>query len=187
MFRKITALAAAALMMAALSGCALQTLKNSDYGEFEGYFSELSYEVTNDAGDVTEQMYILHTDEEHRDSVGKKDVYFDDNGEMYKYNVTIGSDRVEEIVSFTKGEDSGFYSELHFDENEVMIKAVWDNSYISDDGESERDYGEREYFPDGKTVKREYTERYIGGKLIERITREYSESGDLTLEKTEKE
>lgn len=182
MTKKIAAIIAAAAIL--FCSCALPAGgKSVDYGSFNGYYGKLEYEVDNGAGAVTERMYTLFSDEALTSSVGQKDVFFDaETGEMIKYNVTIGFDKVELWVNYTCGNGASYYSEIHFDENEVMTKGNWDNNYTDAEGIKTREVGEQNYYPDGKTIKDYHSEVYHEGELFETTDRQYSEDGKMTSE-----
>ena len=156
-----------------------------DYGSFEGYYSTLAYEVHNEAGETTEQMFVLFTDESMQTSVGTKDVFFDtDSGNMTKYTVTIGIEDIEQLVTYTSGDGSSYYSEMHFSDGK-LARTTWDNSYSGENGSKIRSTGSEEYYTDGVTMKSHREELYRDGTLEQTTTREYSEDGTVTSETIE--
>lgn len=187
MSRKILAVLAALVIACSFAGCATETQgENIDYGYFEGYYSQIAYEVRTDAGVLTEQMYFLCTDPEFADPVGKKNVYFDENGELNKYVVMIGPFKTELLITYAKGDnDSSVYSEIYYDENECMTNGKWDNYYKDPDGVVVRELGEQEFYSDGVTTKSFRLERYLDGELSETTVREYDEEGNMTSETIE--
>lgn len=188
MIKKIMTLLIA-LVLVFLTGCKDKPAVSdevTDYGYFEGYYSQLAHDVTNENGIVTNQLYFLCTDPEFKDPVGKKDVYFDgETGEMTRYTVTIGVLKVELIVSYTKGENASYYSEMHFDDDENIEYGSWENNYINNDGQQVRAVGEQTYYPGGWAVKTFRQEEYRDGELYETVTREYDEDGNMTSENIE--
>ena len=179
---------AAALMITALllAGCG-ETVASTqvlDYGDFEDYYSSLQYEVRNDDGVVTEQMYFLCTDPELTGIAGKKSVYFNgETGEMNRYTVTIGILAVERVYSYTK-DDLGltYYTEMFYDSGQVLKRGTWDNNYFDTEGKTYRDTGEEVYYTDGKTVKTFHLEHYEDGKLVETTDRTFDPHGEMTSE-----
>lgn len=172
-------------LMLLLCACSVPTSGKIDYGSFEGYYSMLAYEVRGDDGVVTEQMYVLCTDKDFENPAGKKDVFFDaDSGEMSKYTVTIGVDEISEIVSYTSGEGSSYYSEMYF-EGGAIARTVWDNSYPDENGVLLRSKGEQTYYTDGVSVKTFVEEAYRDGVLETTTTREYAEDGSVKSETVE--
>lgn len=154
--------------------------KEADYGGFEGYYSSLAYEVKGDSGAVAERLYVLSTDEEHENVVGAKDVFFDEDGDMIKYTVTIGVTEIEQIVEYNEGENSTYYTEMYF-EGGSLTRTVWDNSYLGESGARMQSKGSEEYRTDGK-VKTFREELYRNGELETTTLREYAEDGTLTSE-----
>ena len=177
MAKKILTVIAAIMLL--LCGCAEQTdSKNIDNGFFEGYYSSLAYEVRTDDGTVTEQMYLLCSDEELKEPVGRKDIYFDgETGEVKKYTVTIGEEKTKLIVEYVKGDSSSAYSEVHYNDSELPERIVWENHYTSTDGSDMKEVGEETYYADGVTKKTFRDETYRGEELVESTYKEYDEHG----------
>ncbi len=175
-------LAAIAVIALLFCGCAGKETEseNIDYGYFEGYYSVLAYEVRTDAGIVTEQMYLLCTDEELQDPVGRKDVYFNgETGELTKYTVTLGKDKTELVVEYVKGDTSSAYSEAYYSDSEKLEKLVWKNDYTDADGNAMTESGEETYYSDGVTKKTFKDETYRGEELVDSKYEEYDEHGTL--------
>lgn len=186
MSRKIFSAIFAILMIVGLSACSdKKEVINTDMGSFEDYYSELAYEVTNEDGIVTEQMYFLDTDAEHTNTVGRKDVYYDpETGKMVKYTVSIGVGKISRIVNYAIGGNGDNYSEMFFDDDENLTSGKWDNNYTDTDGAKVREVGHQEYYTNGK-ISTYYGEVYRDGVLSEKVTREYNEDGVLTSETME--
>ena len=173
-------------LMLLLCACSVPAGSNKiDYGSFEDYYGNLAYEVKNDGGSITEQLYVLWTDEEMVNAVGTKDVFFDpDSGDMTRYTVTIGGSEIERLVTYTSGEGASYYSEMYFDSG-ILTRTVWENEYPDESRNRVQSKGYEEYFSDGKTVKSFREELYKDGELESATTREYAEDGTVTSEKVE--
>ena len=191
MSKKICAVLAVLLILCSLSGCAAATAQSgkldgsdsTDYGYVEGYYSQLAYEVKNDNGDVTEQMYFLCTDAEFEDPVGKKSVYFDDKGKMNKYTITMGVLQTEWIINYVEGDNgSSYFSEMHYGEDEKLLNGKFDNNYTNADGVLIREVGEQEYYEGSAVMKRFFLEEYRDGSLYQTTERLYDEAGKMTSE-----
>ena len=182
--KKFILITLAMLLLILCCGCTVPAdSKNIDYGSFDGYYSVLAYEVLGEGDKVVEQMYLLCTDEECTKAAGTKDVFFTD-GDMTKYTVAIGLDDPEQIVSYTSGDGTVYYTEMYFDGG-VLTRTVWDNSYPDENGDSLRSKGGEEYYSDGVTKKSYCEELYRGGQLETTTVREYSENGEMTSETVE--
>ena len=186
MFRKIFAVVAALLMLVSLAGCedTPAVSDDIDYGYVEGYYSDLAHEVKTSGGLIIEQMYFLCTDPEFKNPVGKKDVYFDDNtGKMNKYVVTMGVYNVEQITTYTEGDNnSKYYSDIYFDEDENMTRVAYENIETASDGAVIRVVGEECYYPGGAVKKSLHLEEYRDGELTKTTDCEYDEEGNMTSE-----
>lgn len=152
-----------------------------DHGYVEGYYSELAYETQTD-GTTTELIYVLCTDEELTDAIGKKVVNFDLDGNMTKYTITIGVNKIEQLTTFTQSETSSFFSDIVFDDNEKMAYASWENITTDpENGNIIKSTGSQEYFENG-SVKTYHEEQYTNDALTQTVDREYSEAGELISE-----
>ncbi len=177
----ILTVAAAALL---LSGCATSAeSKLLDYGNVDGYYSRLAYEVKSDSGEIAEQTYVLFSDSEMEDVAGKKDVYYED-GEMIKYTVTIGTEEISELITYNSGEGEKYYSEVYFSDGDIS-KEVWDNEVADESGDKIRMTGHQEYFPESRSIKSFFQEIYREGSLESTTTREYDENGEIVSESVE--
>ena len=156
---------------------------NIDYGSFDGYYSDLAYEVVGDDDAVTEKLFVLYSDKEMEHAVGMKDVFFD-GGDMTRYTVSIGIDDTEQFVTYTSSEDSSYYSVMYF-EGGVLTRTEWESEYLDENGDDIRSEGYEEYYSDGRTAKTSREEIYRKGKLESTTTREYAEDGELTSETVE--
>ncbi len=152
-------------------------------GEFEGYYSQLNYEVYNDDGTVAEQMYYLCTDEDYVHIAGQKNVYFGEDGRVQRYVVTMGMLNIEYVINYFSDDNGGEYlTKIYYNDETVVEKGEWDNNYTTPDGVKIHETGYQEYYSDGKTVKTFYLEEYSDGELIRTTSREYDEEGNMTSE-----
>lgn len=194
MFKKIILMALVAIcLIFSLTGCNGKELPTPDEpvagtaaGEFEGYYSQLNYEVYNDDGTVAEQMYYLCTDEDFTHIAGQKNVYFDSEGNVKQYVVTMGMLNVEYVINYYVDEFGAiYYSKTYYDDEQKISKGEWDNTHTDPDGIKIREVGHQEYYSGGKTVKSFYLEEYHDGELHQKTTREYDETGAMTSETIE--
>ena len=191
MFRKIISLILAACLTCALAGCGERKAPDAPVagtaaGEFEGYYSQLSYEVYNDDGTVAEQMYNLCTDEDFLYIAGMKDVYFDADGNVSRYVVTMGMLNIEYVINYyTDGSGGTYYEKLYYNESGTVIKGEWYNNFSDPDGAQIRDCGSQEFYDDGRTPKSLTVERYTDGELTSKTVTEYDEDGNVTSESAE--
>ena len=157
-------------------------IDTSEYGEVEGYYSSLAYEVVQENGDVDELMFFLHDDAEMLNPVGMKEVVFDDNGEVEKYTITIGVDQLEKYITYVKNQNGEYYSEIGFGEGDVMISSKWENiSVDAESGDISKSIGNQTFHANGK-VKTEHHELYINDALTSTTDKEYDENGELISE-----
>lgn len=185
--RKIGIFIAAVTMI--LCGCSAEAgLGGMDYGSYKDYESELAYEVKSEDGQISEQMYYLFRGEYDENTVpnGTKDVFFDENGkEVVKYTVTIGTDTIDELVTYATGNDETvYYSEMYFDDGE-LARAVWDNQFLGENGKKIRQKGEETYYPESGIKKHFIMETYIDGELNSTSEKDYNENGEVISEKDE--
>lgn len=167
-----------------LCGCSVPAGSSKiDYGSFEGYYSNLAYEVKGEDGTVSEQFYVLYSDKEMEHAAGTKDVFFDGD-RLLRYSVTIGVVDIEQLVTYNEGEDSSYYSVMYFG-NGKLTRTEWENKYPDENGYSMRSTGYEIYHPDGRTVKTFREELSRNGELEAITTREYAEDGTVTSETVE--
>ena len=167
-----------------LCGCSVPAGSSKvDYGSFEGYYSNLAYEVKNEDDSVAEQFYVLYSDEEMEHAVGTKDVFFEDD-RLMRYSVTIGVKDVEQLVTYNAGEDSSYYSVMYFEDGK-LTRTEWENEYSDENGDSMRSTGYEIYHPDGRTVKTFREELSRNGEIDTVTTRERAEDGTVTSETIE--
>ena len=152
-----------------------------DHGYVEGYYSELAYETQNE-GTTTELIYLLCTDAELENAVGKKVVNFDKEGNMIKYTITMGVTKIERLTTYNKNGNGIYYSDIFFDENEKMTEAFWENVIVSpENSDVIKSTGTQEYFENG-SVKIYHEEKYTNDVLTQTIDREFNEAGELVNE-----
>ncbi len=182
-FKRLMCMALISILALGLVACDKNKIDEAvDHGYVEGYYSELAYETQTD-GTTTELIYLLCTDEELTNAVGKKVVNFDTEGNMIKYTITLGVYKVEQLITFVQSsESSSYYSDIVFNENELMVHASWENININpENGDVVKSVGTQEYFEDG-TVKTYHEEIYTNDVLTQTIDREYNEAGELVSE-----
>lgn len=157
-------------------------IDTSPYGEVEGYYSSLAYEVVQENGDVDELMFFLHDDAEMLNPVGLKEVIFDENGEVAKYTISIGTEYMEKYMTYVKNSNGEYYSEIEFSAENVMSSSKWENiSVDAESGDISKSIGNQTFYENGK-VKTEYHELYINDVLSSTTIKEYDENGELISE-----
>ncbi len=157
-------------------------IDTSVYGEVEGYYSALHYEVVEEDGDVDELMFVLYDDEAMVDAVGLKEVIFDDNGEVSKYTITIGSEYLEKYMTYVKNANGEYYSEIEFSAENIMANSSWENiSVDAQSGDISKSIGNQTFHENGQ-VKTEYHELYINDVLTSTTVKEFDENGVLLSE-----
>ena len=183
LFIKIICFALALTAALSLVACKKNKIDEAvDYGYVEGYYSELAYETKSD-GSTTEFIYLLCTDEELTNAVGKKVVNFDMQGNMTGYTITIGVKKIERLISYSCGENASYYSDITFDKDEKMTVASWENVETNTEtGVTTKNIGVQEFYENGK-VKTETVEIYTNDKLDSKTVKEYNEEGELVSEK----
>ena len=162
--KKILAALSAALILA---GCSVPANTGAmSFGPAEDYEKELAFEVKDDDGKITDQLYILYNDGEKTDVAGKLDVHYrDDNGELRGYEVTIGTTEISELVTYTNSDDgSVYYNEIYFD-GELVTREVWDNLLPGEGGSKMRYTGENTYYPGTSQLKTAQEKVYRDGEL----------------------
>ncbi len=181
-FTRIICIVLILLSVITLTSCKKDKIdKNVDHGYVEGYYSELAYETKID-GTTTELIYILCTDEELTDAVGKKVVSFDTEGNMTEYTITFGAGKISRLIAYKCSDIASYYSDISFDENEKMTEASYENvTTNTETGDVTKTVGSQTYFENGK-VKSETSETYVNDKLDSKVEREYNEAGELVNE-----
>lgn len=180
-----------ALLMAlsCLCGCAddnaaVDSPSAGEYGAYEDFFPKLTYEVKNQDGKITEQMYGLYRDEEFKTVVGMKDVYFsEETGKMNQYIVTLGLIVLEKTVTFREDNNGNtFLTEMLYNSDGIVTKGNSENNYVNADGVKIREVAQQEYHTDGISVKKLKVEVYRDGELASTTVQTFDEDGNLTSE-----
>ncbi len=188
--RIIACFLAAVSVLAVFAACGSKPVESKragevslDSDEYDGYYSQLIYEVKDANGVISEQMYYLYENEGDKTAVGKKNLYFDtETGEMCRYTVALGRDYCEKIIDYARGYTSTDYSELYYSEDGSLTRAFWENTATNEDGEFFLDTGEQTFYPDGTTVKTFWQDRYKNDVKYESVKMEYDEEGNVTSE-----
>ena len=191
MIKKILIFLMALSVIISLSACGEETVAKRagavslDGSEYDGYYSQLAYEVkTGEA--VSEQMYYLFEHEGDEQAVGKKNLYYDaETGDLERYTVSLGKDYCEKVIDYRRGYTSTTYSELFYDADGNLTRAIWENTVDGDDGAFYRDAGEQTFYEGSSNVKTFTQDRFKDGEKYETVTREYDEEGNITSEVTE--
>lgn len=156
----------------------------AEEGAFEDLYSKLIYEVKDQNGVITEQMYGLYRDEALSVAVGSKDVYFNaETGKVSQYVATIGLVSTERTVTFREDLNGSTYmTEIRYSSDGTATSANSQNNYTDSEGVKIKEIANQEYWSDGVTVKNLKIELYRDGELESTTIRKYDESGAMTSE-----
>ncbi len=194
MMKKIFICLAAVAMLAALSACGKEPAEAAkragavslDESEYSEYYSQLAYEVRASEDVISEQMYYLYEHEGDKQAVGKKNIYYDtETGEMERYTVSLGKDYLEKVIDYRRGYTTTIYSEMFYDADGNLIRAIWENTAKGDDGAFYRDSGEQTYYEGSSDVKTVRQDRYKDDVIYESLTQEYDKEGNIISETKE--
>lgn len=127
----------------------------------DGYYIKLANEVTYE-NKVTEGNYYVCLDKACTQIVGSMTVAYNyPSEEMREYKAVIGIVATEKMISFSKTDNSSYYTCMCFDENQALSYGEWENVTIDSEGVMTTSMGTVTYFANG--VEKEcHEEQYIG-------------------------
>lgn len=195
-FKSLLLITAAALSLLCLFGCGKDSQvqepfgTRSDYKNLDGYYIGMANEVKNDSDITIEENYFIYSDEQMTKVVGTMTVDFDNEGNLKQYEALIGVINIEKLISFSAGDDgSEYYTVVSFNSDGIMTGSDWENIIFNQESSAWILYkGKEKYYKNG-SVKSFYEEQYSKDgetdRLIQKTEREYSETGELTVDKSE--